>query len=146
MGHFTAPVEIRASDDGPKLYATIMAEGRAAKTRREVFAPGAVTWPADGIAIRTVHRGPEVARCVPTREGTEIRIAAPATPEVFAAYSAGQRELSVEFHTLAECRTPAGIREVQRALVIGAALVREGDYGKQTGAEIRATSRRRVWL
>ena len=139
-----APVEIRASDDGPRLYATIIAEGRAALTRREVFAPGAVTWPADGIAIRTVHLGPEVARAMPERDGTEIRVSCPATPEVFAAYHAGQRELSVEFHPLLECRTPAGVREVQQALVTGAALVKQGDY--QTGAEIRTTARRRVWL
>ena len=52
---------------------------------------------------------------------------APVTPEIHAAYHRDNlRELSVEFHALAECRTPAGVREVQQALVTGAALVREG--------------------
>lgn len=147
MDRISVPVEIRASDDGPKLYATLMAEGRAARTRREVFAPGSIIWPAGGIAIRTVHLGPEVARTIPERVGTEIRIACPATPEIHAAFHHdGLRELSCEFHPLAECRTAAGVREVQQALVTGAALVKEGDYGRQTGAEIRATARRRVWL
>ena len=145
LERIAAPVEIRASADGPRLYATIMAEGRAALTRRELFSPGAVIWPADGIAIRTVHLGPEVARCVPTRDGTDIRIVAPVTPEIHAAYHQhGQRELSVEFHPLLECRTPAGIREVQQALVTGAALVVQGDYGQQTGAEIREAAGRRL--
>lgn len=144
----TAAVEIRATADGPELHATILQEGRAAKTRRELFAPGSVDWPATGIAIRIGHRTREVARAIPTRDGTEIRITAPATPEIHAAYHAGGlREMSVEFNALEEHRTPAGIREIGHALITGAALVKTGDYGRQATAEIRtAAGRRRVWL
>ena len=77
--------------------------------RPEVFAPGALVWGADGIAIRTEHRGAEVARAIPTRgpDGS-IRISAIATPEIRAAYASGKRYLSAEFQSLAEIRTAGG--------------------------------------
>ena len=141
-------VEIRESDTGPTLYGVILQEGRAATGgRAEVFAPMSVIWPGDGIAIRTEHHGAEVGRAVPAREtGGEIRIATKATPVVVSAVNAGRRYLSVEFHSLQEARTAGGVREIQRALVDGAALTDDPEYG-QTSAEVRKARReRRVWL
>ena len=145
MDIFTAPVEVRASAEGPRLHGVILTEGRAARGgRAELFAPGAVVWPADGIAIRAEHLGPEIARAVPTRDGTEIRIAAGASPAVFEAVKNGRKWMSVEFHSIAETRTSAGVREITRALVDGASLTDDPEY-HQTSAEVR-TRRRRVWL
>lgn len=141
-------VEIRESDTGPTLYGVILQEGRAATGgRAEVFAPLSVVWPAEGIAIRTEHYGDEETRTVPEREtGGEIRIATKATPSMVAAVNAGRRYLSVEFHSLQEARTAGGVREIQRALVDGAALTDDPEYG-QTSAEVRKARReRRVWL
>ena len=75
----------------------------------------------------------------------EIRIEAPATPAIFAAVRDGRRFMSVEFHSLRETRTRAGIREIQSALVDAAALTDDPEYG-QTRAEVRKAQRRRVWL
>ena len=143
----TVAVECRASESGPVLHGTIVAEGRASTGgRAELFAPGSVVWPHDGIAIRTEHRGAEHGRAVPVREANgEIRIEARATPAVFAAVESGRRFMSVEFYPLAESRTAGGVREITRALVDGAALTNRPEYG-QTAAEVRSRSSRRVWL
>lgn len=142
----TVAAECRASDDGPMLHGVILQEGRAATGgRAEVFAPGSVVWPASGVEVLTEHRGAAVATAVPTREANgEIRIALPAGPALFAAYQAGKRMLSVEFHSLSEARTAGGVRELRRALVDRVALVRAGEYD-QARAEIRSP-RRKVYL
>ena len=148
----TVAVECRASESGPSLHAVILQEGRAATGGlAEVFAPGSTDWPASGIAIRTEHHGLMEARAVPERgENGEIRISAPATPAIFAAVSAGKRYASVEFHAQQEVRTAGGVREIQRALLTGAALTDRPEYDS-TSAELR--ERRsdlervaRVWL
>ena len=105
--------------------------------RAEVFAPGAVVWPADGVAVRTEHRGAEHGRGVPVREADgSIRLSVPATPPLFAAVQGGRRFASIEFHALTEVRTAGGVREIQRALVDGVALVDSPEY-VQTRAEVR---------
>ena len=140
-------VEIREAADGPRLTGTILQEGRAASVRPEVFAPFALVWGTDGISIRTEHRGAEVARAIPVRSPTgEIRISAIATPEIRAAFASGKRFLSAEFQALAETRTVGNIREIQRAFIGAAAMVRSPEYN-QARAEVRErASRRRPWL
>ena len=143
----SAEIEIREAADGGRLIGCLLQEGRAASERSEVFAPGALVWGADGIAIRTEHRGAEVARAIPTRgpDGS-IRISAIATPEIRAAYASGKRFLSIEMQALSEIRTAGGIRELQRAYIGAASLVRTPEY-TQARAEIRQrASRRRPWL
>ena len=140
-------IEMREAADGERLEGVIIQEGRAASVRPEVFAPGAMVWASDGIAIRVAHRGAEVARAIPTRGADgEIRISAIATPEIRAAYASGKRYLSAEFQSLAEIRTAANVREIQRAYISGGALVRSPEY-TQARAEVRERSaRRRPWL
>ena len=147
MARLVVPVECRASDSGPRLHGVILTEGRAARGgRAELFIPGAVVWPADGIGVQTEHHGTVETRGVPTREGTEIRISAPATPAIFDAVKNGRKWLSVEFTPLAETRTAGGVREIERAFVDRAALTDSPEYA-QTRAEVRkAQRRRRVWL
>lgn len=142
----TAAVELRG-EDSPTLHGVIIAEGRAAAGgRAEVFAPGAVVWPLDGIGISTEHRAEPVARAVPERDQAsgEVRVTVPAGPEIRAAVAGGRRFMSVEFYALAERRTRAGVREIRRALVDQAALVTTPEYDQAT-AEVRAR-RRKVWL
>ena len=132
-----SPVEIRESDGGPHLYGVLIQEGRAARRRREVFAPGAVEWPADGVGILTRHHGKPEARAVPVREADgRITIKARVTDAIRAAVEAGRRFMSVEFLSLREGRTEGGIREITRALVPDVALVAEPEYA-QTAAEVR---------
>ena len=144
MDTLTCAVECRASESGPVLRGVLLREGTAARGgRAELFTPGALTWPADGVDVRLVHLGPAETRAAVERDGTEVRITAPATPAIFAAVEAGRRFLSVEFHALAETRTAGGVRETARARVAGAALVPNPEYGG-TAAEVR--SRRRRWV
>ena len=52
----SALVEIRA--EGEHLHGQILQEGRAATAgRAELFAPGSITWPADGVRILDKHHG-----------------------------------------------------------------------------------------
>ena len=97
------------------------------------------------MAIRATHLGAEDSRAIPTRSPNgEIRIAAPASPALVAAFNEGRKFLSIEFHALKETRSKSGVREIQSAFLPGAALTERPEY-KQAGAEIRST-RRRVWL
>ena len=138
-------VEVRESASGPQLVGILIQEGRAASVRAEVFAPLSLVWASEGVAIRAEHRGVEVTRAIPTREASgEIRIATPAPPAIVAAFNEGRRFLSIEFHSLQETRSAAGVREIQSAFLPGVALVADPEY-KQASAEVRS-KRRRVWI
>ena len=96
------------------LHGVLIQEGRAASARAEVFAPGSLVWGSEGVAIRAAHLAGEDSRAIPTREKNgEIRIAAPASPALVAAYNEGRKFLSIEFHALQETRSKAGVREIQ---------------------------------
>ena len=141
-----SPVELREATGGPRLHGVLIQEGRAASERAEVFAPLSLVWASAGIALRTTHLGAEDSRAIPTREANgEIRIDAPASPSMVSAFAEGQRFLSIEFHALKETRSKSGVREIQLALIDAAALVSTPEY-TQAAAEVRARSRRRVWL
>ena len=129
------------------MNGVILQEGRAAAGgRAELFVPGSVSWPESGISIRAAHRGAEEVRAIPIREpdGT-IRVSAVATPAIVEAVRAGRDSMSVEFFPLRENRTAGGVREIERALIDGAALTSDPEY-KQTAAEVRNKRARRVWL
>ena len=145
MDALTVAIELRDTDGGPTLHGIILTEGRAGRRRAELFAPGSVTWPASGIAIRTEHRGPSEVTAIPERrENGEIRIAVPATPAIVAAVKSGKNRMSVEFAALREHRTESGIREIERAFVDGAALSDAPEYA-QTAAEVRDVATRGWW-
>ena len=141
-----APLEIRESDEGEHLTGVVVQEGRAGTARKELFTPQSLTWPSEGIPIRAEHLKGEVGRAVPTRHpGGEIRIRLKATPEIRSAYQAGKKFLSAEFFALRESRS-AGIREIESALLSGAAMVSSPEY-KQATAEIRTKPKRlSKWL
>ena len=146
METLNCPVEVRESATGPVLHGVLIQEGRVASVRAEIFAPNSLVWGSTGIAIRAKHLGVEDSRAIPTREANgEIRIAAPASAAIVAAFNAGRRFLSIEFHATQETRSKAGVREITQAFLPGAALVSDPEY-TQAQAEVRATKRRRVWL
>ena len=76
-----------------------------------------------------------------------IRIAVQATPNLRRAVTEGRTSMSVEFHALREHRTAGGVREIERALIDGAALTTpdKSEY-HQTRAELRNRKRAQVWL
>ena len=142
-----APLEIRESDEGEHLNGIVIQEGRAGTERKELFTPQSLTWPAEGIPLRTTHLQGEVGRAIPTRHpGGEVRIRVKATAEIRAAYAAGKKFLSAEFFAIRESRAAGNIREIEHALLSGAAMVVEPEY-RQATAEIRSKRRRvRSWL
>ena len=140
-------VNIEIREEGGELHGTILQEGRAASGgRAEVFAPGSVSWPADGVAILTEHLGASETRAFPHRDSLgRIKIRARATDAIKSAIETGKRFMSIEFRSLEERKTASGVREILRAFVESAALVRSPEFDS-TSAELRGKRRRRVWL
>ena len=141
-----AAVELRSADDGERLHGVMIQEGRAASGgRAEVFAPGSVEWPSDGVGILLGHReAPEVRAAASRQSDGRITVEAEATPAIREAVQAGKRWLSIEFHALAERTVASGVREVLQAFVPRAALVADPEYDV-TGAELREAERRAHW-
>ena len=141
---YIVPVQIREADDGPMLRGVILQEGRAAQGgRAESFAPLSVVWPSSGIALLGEHRGAALAHAVPVRDvDGSLRIETRATPAILEAYET-RKYFSIEFHAISEVRTKGGVRELTRALVESAALVKSPEYS-QAVVEVRS-KRRRFW-
>ena len=148
-------VELRdGGEDSPgRLVGTIMRYGAAGVRGREVFAPGALRWPDNGVRIDLDHasspaRGsvqPPILRAVPTvsADGAEVRIDAP-LPDTTAARDLATlmradppvyTGLSVEFHALRE-HNAGGQRVVDDARLDGAALTDAPAY-PNTSVEVR---------
>ena len=144
-------VEVRESDKPgyePTLRGVMLQEGRAASGgRREVFTPGSVSWPHDGVSVLTEHRGQSEVRgqVVRERDGC-LTITARATDAIREAVKSGKRYMSVEFQAVEERTTSGGVREILKALVNAAALVKSPEYDT-TLAEVRnrESRRRQLW-
>ena len=146
-------IELRAATDSPgRIVGTILQMGRVAGDRREVFTPGSVEWPSNGIRLLAEHRGRQVMRVQPTVDGSEIRLDSPLPDtalgrEVASEIRSGRkRGLSIEFVSTSEA-TVAGVREVRAALVDAAAVVASPAYD-QARVEVRehGASRSDPWL
>ena len=141
-------IEIRQEEGrDPMLHGTMLTEGRAASGgRAEVFAPGSVEWPAAGVEIAPGHGLETETRAHPVRHRDgKLTFSARATDTLRQAVEAGRKYMSVEFVSLQERTTKAGVREVLKAYVQRAALVLTPEYDT-TAAELRDKKRRRVWL
>ena len=143
---YVVPVELREAEAGKTLHGVLIQEGRVGSQRREIFSPLSLMWSSNGVAIRTEHRGVEVARAIPTRETNgEIRISAPASDDIVAAYEEGKRFLSIEFHALQETRSGSGVREISEAFLPAVAMVSNPEFS-QAVSEVRSRGHRRIWL
>ena len=141
-------VEIRQAEGRePELHGTMLTEGRAASGgRAELFTPGSVQWPSDGVEIAPSHVLPSEAKAHPVRQRDgRLTLRTRATDALRQAVESGAKFMSVEFHALKERRTQAGVREILSALVVRAALVPQPEYDT-TAAELRNKRGRRVWL
>ena len=151
MKEIRCRIELRAAADSPgRIVGTVIEQGRVAGDRPEVFAPGALQWPSNGIRLLSEHRGRQVMRVVPEVDGTAIKIDAQLPDsaigrEVAREVRAGnKRGLSIEFHAMAES-VVQGVREIRSAFMDAAAVVTEGAYDQAT-VEVREKKRRRLWL
>ena len=165
MSTFTAPVEIRdGGDHSPGvLSGLLMRYGSPGVGGRERFAVGSLSWPTNGIRIDLDHasspaRGSVQAplmRAVPvvSDDGQEVRIETP-LPDTTAARDLAvlmradpplYSGLSVEFRS-AESRMTGGVRIIQSAVLVGAALVDSPAY-PDTHVSVRSRGARpRRWL
>ncbi len=135
-------IELRAERTSPGRVTGVLIEmGRVAGDRREVFTPGSVRFPSNGLRLLAEHRGRMVGRFEPITDGSQIRIdyQLPDTElgrEVAGEIRSGRKAgLSVEFFPTEES-TVQGVREVRGALIDAAAVVADPAY-KQARVEVR---------
>ena len=146
-------IELRADDMSPgRLSGVLLNYGERAHDRPEVFEPGSLRWPPEGIVLRRQHdRRAPVMRVVPeVREGAVVIDAA--LPDTSAGRDAASeirgglfRGLSVEFRAVRQ-RYTGGVRHIADALLTGAGLVDSPSY---TGSRVEVREggrRRRLWL
>ena len=150
-------VEIRedAERGGPgRLFGTLLTYGERAADRPELFASGALSWPADGVVLRRQHvRAAPIMRVIPELRGAALVIDT-ALPDTSAGRDAAAeirdglfRGLSVEFQAERERRDTAGVRMIERGRLVGAGLVDTPSYaGSRVEVRKRRNGRRRVWL
>ena len=147
--------EIRQAEDPTRespgrLVGTLLRYEELASDRHEVFARGALTWPADGILINEQHnRQAPILRAVPYVDGDEVKIDAPVPntargrdciTNIRAGVWGG---LSIEFHSRSEGRR-GKLREIRSAYLGAAALVDAGSYAGSK-VEVRAKTEARAW-
>ena len=138
MESLLVPIEIRQDETRQSpglLTGTLLTYETRARDRAELFSTGAFRWPAAGFNINAQHnRQSAVVRVLPFVEDGAIKIAAP-LPNTTAGRDAAENirtgvytGLSVEFQSELEKRE-AGLRRIERALLVGAALVDRPSYG-----------------
>ena len=149
-------VEIRedAERGGPgRLFGTLLTYGERAADRPELFADGALSWPADGVVLRRQHvRAAPIMRVIPELCGAALVIDT-ALPDTNAGRDAAAeirdglfRGLSVEFRAERQ-RHAGGVRRIERGRLVGAGLVDTPSYaGSRVEVRKRRNGRRRVWL
>ena len=147
--------EVRQLDDPTRespgrLVGTLLRYGEVAQDRREVFAQGALTWPAEGILVNWQHdRSKPILRAIPFNDGDSVKIDAPIPNTVLGRDSVVNiREgifggMSVEFQSRSEGRR-GNLREIRSAYLGAAALVDAGSYAGAT-VEVRAEAGARDW-
>ena len=156
MSEIRCAVELRADDSltSPgRLVGTLLTYGERAGDRAELFEPGALTWPADGIVLREMHdRKQAIMRVVPELRGDKVIIDSP-LPDTQRGRDAATmirnktfRGLSLEFNSKRQ-RFAGGVRRIQSAALNGAGLVDDPSYtGSRVEVRGRREGRRRLWL
>ena len=153
MDELRCTIELRADDSRQspgRLVGELMRYETRARSRREMFSAGSLSWPEDGIILNLSHdRKQPLMRIIP-----EVRDLAVIVDQILPDTQRGRdaavmirdgtlRGLSVEFISQAE-GLREGLREVRRAKLTAAGLVDDGEYGS---VEVREKHKRRqVWL
>lgn len=155
MSEIRCSIELRADESRQspgRIVGTLVTYEQRASDRAEVFASGALSWDEGGVVLNEQHnRQAPIMRFVPTVEGKEVRISA-ALPDTQRGRDAAtmikngtMRGLSVEFRAQDEGRR-AGMREIRRAVLLGAAIVDDPSYKGRLEVREKTKRRRRIWL
>ena len=154
-------VELRADESmsSPgRLTGTLMKYGERAADRAEIFEPGSLSWPSNGVLLRRQHsREAPIARVIPETRGNEVVLDHP-LPDSSAGRDAALEvrngtlpALSVEFRATAQ-RYVAGVRRISSALLTGAGLVDDPSYPgshvevRNREGAVRQGTGKRLWL
>ena len=150
MTEIRCAVELRADDTGTspgRLFGTLMRYGEpAAGGRREVFEPGSLEWPAEGVTVNRQHnRRAPIMRVVPEERDGAVVVDAP-LPDTAAGRDAAREirdglmvGLSVEFRAALQTYA-GGMRRIKRAILRGAGLVHNPEY-RGAAVELRDRGR-----
>ena len=150
-------VELRADEtrQGPgRLVGRIVRYGERAIDRAELFEPGALSWPADGVILNRQHvRNLPIMRVVPIERDGELRIDQ-TLPDTLAGRDAAteiraglMRGLSVSFQAKRQAFA-GGVRRIQSAALTAVGLVDSPSYDAPVEVRARRNGgrRRRAWL
>ena len=147
--------EIRQLEDETRespgrLAGTLLVYEERARDRKEVFARGALTWPAEGILVNWQHdRSKPLLRAIPFTDGDSVKIDAPIPNTVLGRDAVTNiragvfGSMSIEFKSRSEGRR-GNLREIRSAFLGAAALVDAGAYGGAK-VEVRAKTEARAW-
>ena len=149
-------VEFREDETrrGPgRLVGRILTYGQRAKDRPELFEPGALTWPSEGVVLNRQHaRGAPIMRVLPTQVDDELRIDQP-LPDTAAGRDAAteirsglMRGLSVSFQAGRQSFA-RGVRRIQSATMTAVGLVDSPSYDApvEVRARVQGRRHRRLW-
>ena len=145
----TFGVEIREAVPGRRrLHGVMVTEGRAATGgRRELFAPGSVSWPSEGVGISIGHHNQVETRAHAIRDRAgQIEVSGDATAAIVDRDRARAEPAQCGIPESRGTRHGGRVREILSAFVPRAALTDDPEYDT-TAAEVRAKARRpAVWL
>jgi len=148
-----AAVEFETHAAGPgRLSGVLMTYGEpVADGRGHVFRPGSLSWADDGILLNLSHdRKQPLMRVQPSTDGDRVLLAAtlPDTTRgrdtAVMVRNGTLRGLSAEVR-VTEDQMVNGRREIERAALVGAALV-DTPAIRSARVEVHRARRRRVWL
>ena len=154
MAEIRCSIELRQDESRQspgRLYGVLMEYEKRASDRPEMFLPGALQWPENGIILNESHdQKAVITRFKPEQRGNEIIIDTP-LPDTSRGRDAAtlirngtMTGLSVEFISLLEQRN-AGVREIRKAKLTAAGLVADASYKGNLEIRNQSNTRRRWW-
>ena len=155
MREIRCAIELRQDDDRQspgRIFGTLITYEKRAADRPELFADGSLSWPEGGVVLNVQHdRQQPVMRFTPEVRGKLVVVDAPLPDtsrgrDVATMIRNGTMTgLSIEFRSQDEGQR-AGLREVRKAALVGAALVDTPAYAGSLEMRHGGAQRRRVWL
>ena len=143
-------IEDRAEGKPSRLVGVLLPFGKQAQDRAEMFLPGSLSWPEDGVLLRRQHnRSQPILKFLPIQDEEGLKVDAP-IPDTVAGRDAAEEirsglfsGLSVEFRATKQTIL-SGVRRIAAGVLCGAGLVDSPSYSQaKVEVEARAKAERR---